>query len=137
MTRGRRPGAAMLLVSPAAVGLLALSTTWALEHDPRQATTSQAHSSAAVSNAATVRLRGRLQAAASEVQREQVSALRLTSAVGARSDLVQTLARQVRAAGRYQPVTVGAAGGTGAAAVAPPPVSVPTAPQVSTTTGAS
>jgi hypothetical protein len=128
----------MLLVSPAAVGLLALTTTWALEHDPQQATATQSHRTAAASDAATVRLRGRLQAAAREVQREQVSALRLTGAVTSRSDRVQVLAARIRAAGHNRTAAVSTAGGTGGAAVVvPPPVSLPTAPQVSTTTGAS
>ena len=139
MTRaGRRRNAALLLVAPVAVGTLTLTTSWASVHAPEQPSAQQV---ARPVGGDSARLRAQLGSAANDLQQSQISVLRLNAALRDRSNRLRLLAtrmRQAGAQGKASPVEGSWSGTAGnVAAPAPVPVSVPSAPQVSTTTGAS
>jgi hypothetical protein len=137
----QRPGVAVLLVSPAAAALLALTTSWAL-HQSQKPSAAPTPRASSASSPFTSLLREDLTAAAADLQRTQTSVLRLRTAVSGRADRLRTLETRLHTIGaggssRSAPVPSATATGTRTPVHAPAPVPVPAAPPVSTTTGAS
>jgi hypothetical protein len=136
----QRPRVAVLLVSPVAAALLALTTSWAL-HQSQKPSAAPTPRASSASSPFTSRLREDLTAAAADLQRTQTSVLRLRTAVSGRADRLRALETRLHTgagrSSRSAPVLGATATGTRTAVHAPAPVPVPAAPPVSTTTGAS